>query len=103
MTYLYGGDRKNIKEHEVGIFWAAIPHQIVKHSLLCRYYVVTLPLSWFLQCPLPGGFVDGVLHGQFIVTENKGSNQLDQLLFNSWSVDIKDAESSLIEAVLLEI
>ena len=53
LTYLFGGERVTVPHGSLIAFWAAIPHQIIGYSGEPEYYVVTLPLAWFLQCRLP--------------------------------------------------
>ena len=66
LTNLLGGERVTVPLGSWGAFWAAIPHQIIASSGNPEYYVVTLPLAWFLQCRLPANLVDRLLHGQFL-------------------------------------
>jgi hypothetical protein len=53
VTYLLGGRKIRIKGGRLSAFWAALPHQIIDFGDQPEYFVVTLPLAWFLQCKLP--------------------------------------------------
>ncbi|MCB1208187.1 MAG: hypothetical protein KDK97_02610 [Verrucomicrobiales bacterium] len=60
------------------MFWAAIPHQIVAWESERTYFVVTLPLGWFLAAGLPEAFTQAVLKGQ-LVTESEAMKGDDAL------------------------
>ncbi|MFT4636874.1 MAG: AraC-like DNA-binding protein [Verrucomicrobiales bacterium] len=88
LTYLFGGERVTVPYGGMGAFWAAIPHQIIGSSGDPEYYVVTLPLAWFLQCRLPTKLVDRLLHGQFLRDQTPERFELDLLLFQTWTGDL---------------
>lgn len=84
LKYLFGGDRIEIVKGQTGLFWATVPHQIIESSGDCKYFVVTLPLSWFLQSQLPDNLVDPLMHGRFLITNNESRFDLDKRLYQSW-------------------
>jgi AraC-like DNA-binding protein len=102
LTYLLGGERVTIPQGGLAAFWAAIPHQIVDSSDQPEYFVVTLPLSWFLQCRLPTKLVDRLLHGQFLRDANPERFALDLQLFQTWARDLAGGQSEPDRAVQLE-
>lgn len=99
LTYLLGGERMTLPQGRLGVFWAAIPHQIIDFLGEPEYYVITLPLGWFLQCGLPAKLVDRLLHGQFLYDANPKRFEFDLQLIKTWekdSVQIFDQPGSAI-------
>ncbi len=103
LTYLFGGERITIPHGALCAFWAAIPHQIIGYSDDPEYYVVTLPLSWFLQCRLPGALVDSLLHGQLLRDPTPERFDLDIRLCQTWSTDLDLNRSQPDASVRLEL
>ncbi|MES2924930.1 MAG: helix-turn-helix domain-containing protein [Verrucomicrobiota bacterium] len=103
LTYLLGGNRVTIPQGGLGAFWAAIPHQIIDSSGNPEYYVVTLPLSWFLQCRLPLKLVDRLLLGQFLRDPSTERFELDLHLFQIWTRDLIGGKSEANPATQLEL
>ncbi|MSU61112.1 MAG: helix-turn-helix domain-containing protein [Pedosphaera sp.] len=103
LTYLLGGERVTIRQGSLGAFWAAIPHQIIGSSGNPEYYVVTLPLAWFLQCQLPANLVDRLLHGQFLRDPARERFELDIQLFQTWTRDLDKEQSEPGSAIRLEL
>jgi AraC-like DNA-binding protein len=103
LTYLLGGQRVTIPQGGLAAFWAAIPHQIIDSSGNPEYYVVTLPLSWFLQCRLPAKLVDRLLHGQILADPSAARFELDLHLFQTWTRDLIGGKSEANTATQLEL
>jgi len=103
LTYLLGGDRVTIRQGSLGVFWAAIPHQIIASELDPQYYVITLPLAWFLQCQLPGRLVDPLLLGRFLADRDTRRLELDLELCQRWQRDLQDPHREPPRATLLEL
>lgn len=85
LTYLLGGRRITVEAGRLVLFWAAIPHQIVKWEATRPYYVATLPLAWFLSCGFPEHFAHPILAGE-IVTD-PASTAGDEARFRQWVSD----------------
>ncbi|MGJ8695283.1 MAG: helix-turn-helix domain-containing protein [Verrucomicrobiaceae bacterium] len=103
LTYLFGGKRVSTPSGGLCAFWAAAPHQIIDSSGDPEYYVVTLPLAWFLQCRLPKKFVDRLLHGEFLSESTVDRLSLDLQLFQTWIGDLAGIEGQPKSAIQLEI
>ncbi|MBN8421784.1 MAG: helix-turn-helix domain-containing protein [Verrucomicrobia bacterium] len=101
LSYLLGGQRTTLTAGRLAMFWAAIPHQIVAWEGEQPYFVVTLPLGWFLAAGLPEAFVHAVLKGQF-VSESK-SMKGDEARFEQWESDLHSDDATCERAALLEI
>ena len=101
LTYLLAGERTTIDAGRVAVFWGAIPHQIVAHEGDSPYFVVTLPLSEFLQAGLPVTVVNRVLHGELLVDSRDDDS--DALKFPQWERDLRMRDDALVLAARLEI
>jgi hypothetical protein len=84
-------------------FWAGIPHQIIEFECLAEYFVLTIPLAWFLQWRLPDRLTQPILHGRMIVEPDKGLLELDRARFEVWSEDLQIGSEERCHASLLEV
>ena len=103
LTYLFGGKRVTVSHGCLTAFWAAVPHQIVGFSDDPEYYVITLPLAWFLQCRLPENLADRLLHGQFIGDPTPDRSGLDYQLCETWMPELVGQAEEPRSAVRLEL
>ncbi len=101
LTYLLGGQRTTIEAGRLGIFWAAIPHQIVEIEGDAPYFVVTLPLSEFLRAGLDLSFVNRILQGELMV--DLIQYKWDEMTFRRWEQDLKTDDRVLQRAARLEV
>ncbi len=101
LTYLLGGHRTTIAAGTLAIFWAAIPHQIVDFDGDEPYYVVTVPLSEFLQAGLNLSVVDRILKGEMLTDQIQ--DESDTLAFERWTRDLGSGDRALERAVELEV
>ena len=56
LVYLMGGRKVVVPAGRLTVFWAGVSHQIVDFESLTEYFVLTIPLAWFLQWGLPDDF-----------------------------------------------
>jgi AraC family transcriptional regulator, melibiose operon regulatory protein len=103
LTYLLGGVRVTLQQGRLGAFWAALPHQIVGSEKCPEYFVITLPLTWFLQCQLPPKLVDRLLSGQFLSDTNSSRFALDLALCRQWERDLEGRDGQPAPAAMLEL
>ncbi|TWU49241.1 helix-turn-helix domain-containing protein [Rubripirellula reticaptiva] len=101
LTYLLGGQRTTIEAGRLGVFWAAIPHQIVEIEGDAPYFVVTLPLSEFLRAGLDLSFVNRILQGELLVDFIQ--YKWDEMAFQRWEQDLKADDRVLERAARLEV
>jgi AraC family transcriptional regulator, melibiose operon regulatory protein len=102
VTYLSGSTERRVGAGQMVTFWTAIPHQIVGATADAEYYVMTIPLSWFLQCRLPESFVHLVLNGQVLVDPQTVS-RVDFDMFERWIADLRLHQPARQRMVLLEV
>ncbi|MBC8096031.1 MAG: helix-turn-helix domain-containing protein [Akkermansiaceae bacterium] len=103
VTYLHGGNKIRIEAGQLSAFWAAIPHQIIDYGDEPEYFVVTLPLAWFLQSRMPDTFRHALLHGRVIIEKTTARTRSDAQMFSDWESDLRGRDATLKQAVLLEI
>jgi AraC family transcriptional regulator, melibiose operon regulatory protein len=103
VTYLLGGRKVCIPACQLSAFWAAFPHQIINYEDTTEYFVVTLPLAWFLQCKLPDSLVQSLLRGEVVGERISEHASPDIELLARWENDIRASDEDLRKAVLLEL
>jgi AraC-like DNA-binding protein len=106
LTYLFGGARVTIPAGGLAAFWAAIPHQVIATTsgdAAAKYFVVTIPLAWFLQLSLPDRLVEPILHGQMVHDPEKDQFDSDCQWFERWADDLADRDEERHRAARLEI
>lgn len=103
LTYLIGGSKVTVPAGRLTVFWAGVPHQIIDFECLSEYFVVTIPLVWFLQWHLPEPFQQAIMHGETIVEPNDDRLTLDRQQFEVWRADARGGSKEHRHASLLEI
>ena len=103
VTYLFGGERIVLPAGGLGVFWGAIPHQIIGYNHETAYFVVTIPLSWFLQWRLPESFVRSLLQGQLLQEHLETRLDFERRRFECWESDLQSKNTELERVVLLDV
>jgi len=103
LVYLMGGQKVVVPAGRLAAFWAGIPHQIIQFECLAEYFVLTIPLAWFLQWRLPDRLTQPILHGRMIVEPDKGLLESDLARFDAWSEDLHIGLEERCHATLLEV
>lgn len=102
LTYLFGGEEITFQPGRLIVFWAASPHQIVKSASPAEYFIIKIPLTWFLQCGFPGQLVRTILHGQ-VVTDAFPDRDVDTKQFYRWVGNIQSQEPAAQRITQLEL
>jgi AraC-like DNA-binding protein len=103
LTYRLGGQKVTFGAGRLAVFWACIPHQTIGFASEADYFVMTIPLVWFLQWRLPEHFVQPVLHGQLILEPDEARLAADRTLFQFWLEDVAAPSDERHRISLLEI
>jgi AraC-like DNA-binding protein len=103
VTYLLGGQKVRFEIGKLGLFWAAIPHQIIDYAPETEYFVATIPLSWFLQCDLPERLTQPLMRGEVIMEADARRGPADQGLFAQWETDLTGGRADTKDIVMLEL
>ena len=103
VTYLLGGQKVRFEVGRLGLFWAAIPHQIIDYAPQTEYFVATIPLSWFLQCDLPERLNQPLMRGEVIMEPDPKRAAFDNALFAGWETDLAKEREDAKDIVMLEM
>jgi AraC family transcriptional regulator, melibiose operon regulatory protein len=100
---MYGGRLIHIEPMQMHIHWGAVPHQPSAFSERSLFWVIIIPLPWFLTWRLPDAFRHHVLAGEYICEPDTGRGELDCLLFDQWERDLRDADRAQQQVAALEV
>jgi len=103
VTYFLGGEKVRFEVGKLGLFWAAIPHQIIDYAHDTKYFVATIPLSWFLHCELPERLTQPLMRGEVIMDIDVSRTSMDQVLFKQWEADLGMGKPVAKDTVMLEM
>ncbi len=102
LTYLLGGRKVRFEAGRLGVFWAAIPHQIIGFARETRYFVATIPFAWFLQFKLPDALLQPLLRGEVLSEPEPVRAGSDRGLFAQWEADLRQPSEEMRRIVMLE-
>lgn len=103
ISYLSGGARVTIRSGQLAVFWAAVPHRLVRTEEPTTSHWLTLPLTWFLQWRLPEALVRAILHGEVHLSREPELSLYDRVLFAQWRHDLEDGSEERRQVLLLEL
>ncbi|WP_201797115.1 helix-turn-helix domain-containing protein [Vibrio penaeicida] len=83
MIYSFSGREVKLKSGCFTLFWGANPHRVVSVDGATRITNVYISLSQLLQWSLPPEFIDAVLSGAVVCTQE--SNLLDHQIVERWA------------------
>lgn len=103
LVYLMGGRRVTVHAGRLAAFWAGVPHQVLGFEGMSEYFVLTIPLAWFLQWRLPDHFTQPILHGATVVEPDAGRLASDRARFEAWVEDARIGSEERRHVSLLEV
>lgn len=65
-TYLHGGHLVNVPKGSLVVFWAGMPHQVVRLEQGSHFKGLTVPIQWFLMWEVPEKLVSVLLNGDMV-------------------------------------
>jgi AraC-like DNA-binding protein len=101
LTYLLGGRRTTFAAGRLVLFWAGMPHQIVRWETNEPYYVLTLPLGWFRACGFPDHFAHPVTNGEIV--SDPAATPGDEKRLARWLDDFRSSNPVRERVAQLEI
>jgi AraC family transcriptional regulator, melibiose operon regulatory protein len=101
-TYVLGEREQSVPAGSICLFWAAIPHRVVKLEPGTRFMWLNVPLTALLRWNLDAGFMSRVLHGELIV-DTAGNQPWDADLTRRWLRDLAGSESDVVRTVEIEV
>lgn len=103
LVYLMGGRKVTVSAGRLTVFWAGVSHQIVDFERVTEYFVLTIPLAWFLQWRLPDQFTQPILRGEIVVDPDEGQLGSDRDRLERWSEDLRTGSEERCHVSLLEV
>ena len=100
VTYVHRDRFVRLLPHQLAIFWAAIPHQLIERAADCDFCIFTLPLEVLLGWRLPPPFVQSLLMGDLLVSSDPVDAQVDSLQVPRWHEELS---AGLTAVVLMEM
>lgn len=101
ITYLMGGKMVDVTAREFVIFWAAVPHRVIRMSEGTLFHWFTVPLSWLLQWGIPESFMIELLRGGLFSHTLPGD--ADLLACERWQDDLDHGDPQRLHIAQLEI
>ncbi len=96
-TYLLAGREITISAGEIGLFWGAIPNQVIQSAPETHLYWGTIPLDHVLRWELPQSFLQALLSGRLFLDSQP---LYDLRFFARWEGDFAAGQEAL---ALMEI
>lgn len=101
MTYLLGGELITVPARRFTVFWAAVPHQLMRVAAGPQFYWFTIPFAWVMQWQLPAGFTESLLQGRFFIDGEEREG--DSTLCSRWDHDMRQKNPESQRIALLEM
>lgn len=101
LTLLHGGHLVALEPGQMAVFWAAIPHQVVRIEGDPRFFWFTLPMTWARGVALPGAGWSRLLKGTLFVDARGG--MADIATCERWLADLRSGPMGHRAAMLLEM
>jgi AraC-like DNA-binding protein len=103
LVYLLAGQRVEVISGQLTAFWACVPHRIVDFEGVGEYFVLTVPLTWFLQWRLGKALTRALLHGEIITDPQPLSGENDLRRFPEWCDDLASGSRERHRVCALEV
>ncbi|MGL4175456.1 MAG: helix-turn-helix domain-containing protein [Dermatophilaceae bacterium] len=97
LTYVVAGELVDVPRGHAAMFWAAVPHQLVRVEQGTTVQWATVPFSEVLSWGMPASVVGRLVRHDPVVVPSGG------WMPASWSADLEAADPELTAVVLLEI
>jgi AraC-like DNA-binding protein len=100
LEYVFAGSRMTLHAGSVELFWAAIPHQLLRACDGATVLCLNIPLDVVLACQLPERLVGPLLRGQHIRTTVLEELDVDSV---RWQAELHGRFPELQVASILEV
>lgn len=71
VDYFMDGRFYEIRENDLAVIWAGMPHSLRRNLDDARMMWVVVPMAWFLQWQLDEAFTGALLQGQMMILRNQ--------------------------------
>jgi AraC-like DNA-binding protein len=86
--YFLAGRFHELAPGRLAVFWAGMPHRLVRVLPATEYLCVTLPLAWFLPWQLADGFARQLMEGALLREPGGDVGTDDERLLRRWADDL---------------
>lgn len=93
VVYLHRDRVAPLQTHQLAVFWAAIPHQLVERPTHCDFCILTVPFDLFLRWSLPDSITQPLLLGDLLIDVDPAQAQIDRLVIPRWHADLHGGRS----------
>jgi len=98
IAYLFGARHVQIADGQVAVFWAALPHRLVRVDERVRLTWLTVPLARVLRWELPSLLTVHLLEGHPVLGSPMDHMQ-NAAAMRRWLADINSGSDALSRAV----
>ena len=103
MTELFPMQAHRVETGQLAAFYAFIPHRCMDRPEESFVYGMHIPMARFLQWELPMDFVSRLFRGDFLIEDNAGRRQIDEMQFDLWMKDVAARDADQIESLYAEV
>ena len=103
VTFLIKDHKIVVKQNQLLIFWALIPHQIIGIEDETPHYVFTIPFKEFVQWEMPPSFKENLLAGELIVIDSAMQPEYEVYFFEKWINDLSSENKEAEKCVIYEL
>jgi len=101
LTYLLAGSEVQLPPGRLSLFWAGMPHGVMRRTEIERFYWIYIPLAWVLRLGLSRSFIRRLMTGEMIVDVDPLEE--DRVMLDRWSGELPDAELSRRQLIIREV
>lgn len=101
LTYLLAGSVVRVPPGRLSLFWAGIPHSVVKGGAVENFYWVYIPLVWLLRLGLPEAVMRRVMGGEMLIDSEPMES--DRPMLDRWSEELPDADDIRRRLIIREV
>ncbi|MGH3088641.1 MAG: helix-turn-helix domain-containing protein [Rubrobacteraceae bacterium] len=101
LTYLMAGSVVTVPPGKLAIFWAGIPHSVLRRTRVEDFFWVYVPLVWLLRLNLPESFMRRIMDGEMLVDAEP--TEADPLMLERWCDELPNADDARKRLIIHEV
>jgi AraC-like DNA-binding protein len=101
LTYLLAVSVVRVPPGRLALFWAGMPHSVVRRTEVEEFYWVYVPLVWLLRLGLPSSFMRRLMGGEMICDAEP--LETDRPMLERWSSELPHADDERRRLVIREV
>jgi AraC-like DNA-binding protein len=101
LTYLLAGSMVRVPSCRLALFWAGMPHGVVRRTEVEEFYWVYVPLVWVLRLGLPSPFMRRLMSGELICDDEP--SETDHPMLVRWSDELPHADEARRRLIIREV